>query len=88
MNISMTPELEALVHAKVKSGMYQSASELFREAVRLLAHRDELREKRLRELDDKIQTGLNQIARGEVLTEVQSKKRMAAFKRKMLSKRD
>lgn len=54
MNVSMTPELEALVHAKVKSGMYQSASELFREAVRLLAHRDQMREKKLAELDKKI----------------------------------
>ena len=36
MNVSITPELEAFVQAKVKSGMYQSASELFREALRLL----------------------------------------------------
>ncbi|MDX2072889.1 MAG: type II toxin-antitoxin system ParD family antitoxin [Alphaproteobacteria bacterium] len=88
MNVSMTPELEAFVHAQVKSGMYQSASELFREAVRLLAHRNKMREKKLAELDEKIQTGLDQIARGEVLTEAQSKKRLNAYKRKMLSKRD
>ena len=87
MNVSMTPELEALVHAKVKSGMYQSASELFREAVRLLAHRDKMREKKLAELDDKIQIGLDQIARGEVLTEAQSKKSLNAYKRRMLKKR-
>ena len=54
MNISITPELEQFVHTKVKSGMYQSASELFREALRLLAERDELRRKRLKKPDQEI----------------------------------
>ena len=36
MNISLTPQLEALVRAKVDSGRYTSASEVVREALRLL----------------------------------------------------
>ena len=31
MNISLTPELEQLVSDKVKTGMYQTASEVIRE---------------------------------------------------------
>ncbi len=34
MNISLTPELENLVNQKVTSGLYHSASEVIREALR------------------------------------------------------
>ena len=40
MNISLTPELEQLVTDKVGSGMYQTASEVVREGLRLLKERD------------------------------------------------
>jgi antitoxin ParD1/3/4 len=40
MNVSLTPELEQLVQEKVKSGRYLSASEVVREALRLLEERD------------------------------------------------
>ena len=39
MNVSPTPELERLVNEKVESGMYQTASEVVREALRLLKER-------------------------------------------------
>ncbi len=32
MNVSLTPELEELISRKVKSGMYNSASEVIRES--------------------------------------------------------
>jgi antitoxin ParD1/3/4 len=34
MNVSLTPELDALVQRKVASGLYNSASEVVREALR------------------------------------------------------
>ena len=43
MNVSLTPELETLVNEKVKSGDYNSASEVVREALRLLKEQDELK---------------------------------------------
>lgn len=87
MNVSMTPELEAYIHKSVKSGLYQSASEFMREAVRLMHHREKMRKKKLRELDEKIQIGLDQFERGEFLTETEFKKDMANFRKKILSKR-
>jgi antitoxin ParD1/3/4 len=45
MNVSLTPELEKFVQDKVDGGRYTSASEVIREALRLLERRDE----RLRE---------------------------------------
>jgi antitoxin ParD1/3/4 len=41
MNISLTPELEQLVNDKVKSGLYQTASEVIRDGLRLLKERDQ-----------------------------------------------
>jgi antitoxin ParD1/3/4 len=47
MNVSLTPELESFVAKKVGSGRYSSASEVVREALRLLADQEALRATRL-----------------------------------------
>jgi antitoxin ParD1/3/4 len=65
MNVSLTPELEQLVSEKVATGMYQSASEVIREALRLLKERDEIHEHRVAELRREISIGLEQLRRGE-----------------------
>ena len=44
MNVSLTPELEKLINEKVDSGLYQTASEVVREALRLLRERDQDRD--------------------------------------------
>jgi antitoxin ParD1/3/4 len=43
MNVSLTTELEKFVSAKVESGRYNSASEVVREALRLLEEHDHAR---------------------------------------------
>lgn len=40
--VSLTPQLDAYVRAKVESGLYASASEVVREALRLLHELDRL----------------------------------------------
>ena len=40
MNVSLTPELEKIVAERVSSGRYASASEVIRQALRLLEERD------------------------------------------------
>jgi antitoxin ParD1/3/4 len=59
MNISLTPQLEELVKRKVDSGLYVSASEVMREALRLLEERDRLNAMRLEELRAEIKKGLD-----------------------------
>jgi len=61
MNVSLTPELEKLVQEKVASGLYQTASEVVREGLRLLKERDD-RQTALREA---IQEGLTQLETGK-----------------------
>jgi antitoxin ParD1/3/4 len=67
MNVSLTPELERLVHEKVSSGCYNSASEVVREALRLLQERDELRRLRLQELRREIAKGIEAADRGDLI---------------------
>jgi antitoxin ParD1/3/4 len=45
MNVSLTPELEKFVERKVESGLYNNASEVIRESLRLLREHDEIRVK-------------------------------------------
>ena len=59
MNVSLTPHLEALVRGKVESGLYNSSSEVIREALRLLDERDRVREMRLSDLRKAIQEGID-----------------------------
>lgn len=66
VNVSLTSELEELVHERVRSGRYTSASEVVREALRLLADRDELRELRMQQVRAKVAEGLDAIEAGDV----------------------
>jgi antitoxin ParD1/3/4 len=40
MNVSLTPDLENLIREKVDTGLYASASEVVREALRLMVEHD------------------------------------------------
>ena len=61
MNVSLTPELEQVVNKKVSSGLYQTASEVVREGLRLLIERDQ----RLESLRGDIRAGFAAAERGE-----------------------
>jgi antitoxin ParD1/3/4 len=65
MNGSLTPELEQYVNGRVQSGMYQTASEVVREALRLLKEREDLHQQELGELRRAVQIGIDQADRGE-----------------------
>lgn len=67
MNVSLTPELEKLIEEKVKSGMYGSASDVVREALRLLKERDDTRALRMQQLRNDVAIGLEQLDNGEAV---------------------
>jgi antitoxin ParD1/3/4 len=67
VNISLTPELGAFLQSRVKSGRYQTTSEVVREALRLLQHQEKEREVGLKQLKVKLQRGALQAQRGELL---------------------
>jgi antitoxin ParD1/3/4 len=57
ININLPPQLEAMVRQKVASGRYASASEVVREALRLLEHQERLRDAKLEQLRHDIDEG-------------------------------
>jgi antitoxin ParD1/3/4 len=59
MNVNLSPHLEARVKAKVASGLYTSASEVVREALRLMEQQDQHRAVRLQQLRSDIQEGFS-----------------------------
>jgi antitoxin ParD1/3/4 len=59
MNISLTEQLEKFVSEQVQSGAYQSASEVVRDGLRLLADRRKAEELKLTALRAAIRDGLD-----------------------------
>ena len=67
LNVSLTPELEEFVAARVASGRYLTSSEVVREGLRLLEDRERAREAALAEVRRKIDEGLASLDRGDGL---------------------
>ena len=65
MNVSLTPQLENLLKEKVATGMYNSVSEVVREALRLLNERDCLNATKLDALRQEITQGITALDSGE-----------------------
>jgi len=66
MNVSLTPALEKLVQQKVDSGLYNNASEVIREALRLLKESEEFRRAKLKKLKAALAKGEADLASGRV----------------------
>ena len=67
VNISLTPELGAFLRSRVKSGRYQTTSEVVREALRLLERQEKDRVQAFQQLKAKLERGAEQAARAELL---------------------
>ena len=76
MNVSLTPELEQFVSAKVRSGRYNSASEVVREALRLLEEHDQTRAAQLAEFNGEIGRRLAALDRGEAVDPSEARARL------------
>ena len=66
MNINLTPQLEELVRQKVASGHYSSASEVVREALRLMEREDQIQAAKLAQLRRDIQDGVDSSSAGKL----------------------
>ena len=64
MNITLPPELEKMVEEKVKSGCYDSPSQVVREGLQLLREQDHIKQLRLEELRREIQKGIDDMREG------------------------
>ena len=76
MNVSLTPELDKFVAAKVESGRYTSASEVVREALRLLEERDRARNAELAAFDRELGARLAALDAGESVNPEEVRQRL------------
>ena len=58
LNVNLTPKLEDMVRQKVAGGLYNNASEVVRDALRLMEARDRLQVAQLEALRQDIVVGL------------------------------
>ena len=88
MNVSLSRQLQGFIEKNVRTGKYQTASEVVREGLRLIEDRDTQRALQLRRLREEIQVGLDQIEKGQVAPldvkkiKAEGRKRLAARRRK------
>jgi antitoxin ParD1/3/4 len=85
MNISLTPHLEEMIREKIASGSYTSASEVVREALRLMEEEDQLRSLKLQKLRQELQAGLD--SGPAVVFDPQEIKRIAREKKSLRSRK-
>ena len=78
MNVSLTEPMEKFVRQKVAVGKFETASEVVREALRLLRQRDEVWKA---EVPSKITAGIDSVRAGRTLSADEVKAVMAAFKK-------
>ncbi|MDZ7750669.1 MAG: type II toxin-antitoxin system ParD family antitoxin [Gammaproteobacteria bacterium] len=79
MHVSLTPELESRVKAKVETGMYNNASEVIREALRFMeTHEDWIHEIKLARLREQLKAGTEQLDHDKGIA-IESKVALEAF---------
>ncbi len=78
MNFSLTPSLEQFVRDLANSGDYNNASEVVREAIRLLKRTEERRALKMEHLRAAIRDGDDALAGGD-FTEVNSDRELDEF---------
>ena len=76
MNVSLTPELEKFVADEVESGRYNSASEVVREALRLLEEHDQDRATRLAEFNQELGRRLQSLDSGKHVKPAEARDRL------------
>ncbi|ACV37722.1 hypothetical protein CAP2UW1_4589 (plasmid) [Candidatus Accumulibacter phosphatis clade IIA str. UW-1] len=59
MNVNLTPQIEEMVRRKVASGLYTSASEVVREALRVMDEQGRVRAAKLEQLRQDLRDGLD-----------------------------
>lgn len=76
MNVNLGPVFDDFVAQMLKTGLYQSQSEVLREGLRLLKERQELKDLRLSQLRKEIAIGIAEAERGEFVDGEASFKRI------------
>ena len=80
MQLTLKPEVEALLQQELSTGRFQDPNDVIETALHVLA---DSRPYDLANLDAKIQEGLDDIERGDVFTEEEARAYIAAMRAKL-----
>ena len=67
MHVSLTTELERLVREKVESGYYSNASEVIRDALRMMVQRDHAQNAELAMIREAVAPAIEEAERGDTV---------------------
>ena len=76
MNVSLNPELDQFVSAKVSYVRYTNASDVIREGLRLLEERDQARAMQLASFNQKLSQRIDSLDRGQAVDPGEVRKRL------------
>lgn len=65
MNITLNPDQEAFIHAKLQSGQYQTVDDVIQAALNLLEEQDKAHAEWVAETRIKVEEGISSLERGE-----------------------
>ena len=78
MQVSLTPKLDEYVREKIESGLYNSASEVVSDALRLMQEHEALRKAKLERLSEEVRKGELDAATGRGTT-IENDEELDAF---------
>ena len=84
MPIELKPETEALIRQNIRRGGYRNATEFVERAVAMLHEQEEWLSAHKEEIAARIEAGFASTERGDLLSDEESRQRMAARKHEWL----
>jgi antitoxin ParD1/3/4 len=86
MQLTVPPDVEALVQKRLATGAFANAEDVIRRAMEVLDAEESWTEQERRALDEKIDQALEQVAAGQVNGPEQARLKLAALREKHLAR--
>jgi len=87
MQVTVPPDLEALVQKRLASGAFANVEDVIRRALETLDAEESWTNDERRALDEKIDRALEQVAAGRVYSPEESRRKLGAMREKHLANR-
>jgi Arc/MetJ-type ribon-helix-helix transcriptional regulator len=88
MQLTVPPDIEALVRKRLATGAFESAEEVIRVALEHLEAEENFTDEERRALDEKVDRAMEQVGAGRVHGPDEARLRLAALRESHLANRD
>jgi Arc/MetJ-type ribon-helix-helix transcriptional regulator len=87
MQLTVPPDIEALVQKRLATGAFATAEDVIRRALETLDAEESWTDEERRVLDEKIDRGFEQVADGQIYGPEESRRKLAALREAHLANR-